>query len=154
MDAIKIAIMALISSILAYFQPIHDIMIVLAFVFVVDFGAGLLVDLIVNDDRIRIKKVLFATIFIALYVSIIASVFFIGDRMGDGKEALSVIKMLTYVFIYFYASNTLRNLCLLFPENKPLAFLYYFLGLQVVKRLPELAIFLGLTKKDNNNENN
>jgi hypothetical protein len=155
MDAIKLFLMTLISAILSYLQPIYAPIIVLTIVFFGDIAAGIAVDLVVNKDRIRIKKILFALLFVALYVSIIANTFIIGDHMGDQDESLKIVKILTYVFAYFYVSNTLRNLCTLFPNNKPLAFLYYWLGLQVVKRLPDLAKYLGLgTKKDTEDEKN
>lgn len=153
MDALKLFVMTLIGAILSYLQPIYAPMLVLGFAFLGDIAAGVAVDLVVNKDRIRIKKILIAMLFVALYASIIANTFIIGDYMGDHIEGLAVVKMLTYVFAYFYASNTLRNLCTLFPDNKPLAFLHYWLGLQVVKRLPDLARYLGLgTKKDNKDE--
>lgn len=150
MDALKLFVMTLISALLSYLQPIYAPMVVLSIVFFGDIAAGVAVDLVVNKDRIRIKKILFALLFVALYASIIANIFIICEHMGDQDEGLKLIKVLTYVFAYFYVSNTLRNLCALFPNNKPLAFLYYWLGLQVVKRLPDLARYLGLgTKKDN-----
>lgn len=156
MDAIKLSVITLISALLAYLQPIYAPVMVLTIVFLGDIVAGIAVDLAVNKDRIRIKKILFALLFVALYVSIIANTFIIGDHMGDQDESLKIVKMLTYVFAYFYVSNTLRNLCILFPNNKPLAFLYYWLGLQVVKRLPDLAKYLGLgtQRKENENEKN
>lgn len=144
MDTFKIFIMTLISAVLSYLQPIYAPIIVLGIVFFGDIAAGIAVDLVVNKDRIRTKKILFSLLFVALYASIIANTFIIGDYMGDKAEALKIVKVLTYVFAYFYVSNTLRNLCMLFPNNKPLAFLYYWLGLQVVKRLPDLARYLGL----------
>ena len=156
MDALKLFIMTFISAILAYLQPIYAPLLVLGIVFFGDIAAGVAVDLVVNKDRIRIKKILFAMLFVALYASIIANTFIISDHMGDRIEGLAVVKMLTYVFAYFYASNILRNLCTLFPDNKPFAFLYYWLGLQVVKRLPDLARYLGLgtPKKDKENDKN
>lgn len=153
MDAFKLFVMTLISALLSYLQPVSAPMVVLGLMFLGDIGAGVAVDLVVNKDRIRIKKILFALLFVALYASIIANTFIIGDHMGDKDESLKIVKMLTYVFTYFYASNTLRNLCLLFPKNKPLAFLYYWLGLQVVKRLPDLARYLNLGTPQKDKEN-
>lgn len=153
MDGIKLIITTALSALLAYLEPIYPPVIVLALVFAGDMMAGIAVDLLINRDRIRIKKIIFALLFVALYASIIANTFIIGDHMGDVSEALLLVKTLTYVFAYFYVSNTLRNFCLLFPNNKPLAFLYYWLGLQVVKRLPDLARYLNLgTKKNKDNE--
>lgn len=152
-DTLKIILVATIGSLYSYLEPIYNPMKVLAIVFFADIAAGVLVDLIRNNDRIRIKKFLIAVAFLALYFSIIASTYVIGEHMGDINEALFIVKTLTYVFSYFYVSNTLRNLRVLTPDNKQIAFLDYWLGLQVVKRLPDLAKYLGLGKdKEVNNE--
>lgn len=144
-DIIKISIVALLGSIYSYFEPVHNPMKVLALVFVGDILAGILVDIIINDDRIQIKKFLIAVAFLALYSVIIASVFVIGKLMGDMTEALIIVKSLTYVFASFYISNFFRNLKQLAPNNKPIAFLDYIFGLHIVRKMPELARFLGLT---------
>jgi hypothetical protein len=68
--------------------------------------------------------------------------------MGDADEALYFVKILTYVFSYCYFSNILRNMKQLAPGNRAIAFLDYFIGLQIVKRLPEVADFFGLNKKE------
>ena len=147
LDTLKIIIVAALGSLYSYLEPIYNPMKVLAIVFFADIVAGVLVDLIRNNDRIRIKKFLIAVAFLALYFSIIASTYVIGEHMGDTDEALLIVKTLTYVFSYFYVSNTFRNLRILAPNNKQVAFLDYWLGLQVVRRLPDLANYLGLGKQ-------
>ena len=155
-DIIKITITTALGSLITYLEPIYNPMFVLGYVFIADIIAGILVDLIKNDDRIRIKKFMIALAFLALYFVIIASTFIIGEKMGDIEEALFIVKTLTYTFTYFYVSNTIRNLKVLVPNNKPVSFLDYWLGLQVIKRLPELAAYLGMTNKnkDGNTEAN
>ncbi|NDW19819.1 hypothetical protein D0T53_13005 [Dysgonomonas sp. 216] len=152
LDTIKIILVAALGSLYSYLEPIYNPMKVLAIVFCADIVAGVLVDLIKNNDRIRIKKFLIAVAFLALYFSIIASTYVVGEHMGDIEEALLIVKTLTYIFSYFYISNTIRNLRLLAPQNKQIAFLDYWLGLQIVKRLPDLANFLGLSHKKQDNE--
>lgn len=147
MDAVKLFMSGLIGAIVTYLKPIYNPVTVLAFVFTLDILFGVMVDIILNKDRIRIKKFLISVAFLTLYLLIIASTFFIGKQMGDMNEALYIVKILTYVFSYFYVSNSIRNMRQLAPASKPLAFLDYFIGLQVIKKLPELALFLGLTEK-------
>lgn len=145
LDFIKISIIALLGSIYSYFKPVHNPMIVLSIVFVGDIIAGILVDIIRNNDRIQIKKFLIAVAFLALYSVIIASVFVVGKLMGDMDEALVIVKTLTYVFAAFYVSNFFRNMKQLAPNNKPIAFLDYIFGLHILKKMPLLARFIGLT---------
>lgn len=145
-DSIKIIFTTAFGALITYLEPIYNPIQVLTYIFFADILAGILVDIIRNNDRIRIKKVLISLAFLALYFFIIATTFFIGERMGDKEESLFIVKTLTYTFTYFYASNFFRNLKLLAPDNKPIAFIDYWLGLQVIKRLPDLAKYLGITK--------
>jgi hypothetical protein len=145
-DIIKISIITLLGALITYLKPIYNPVVVLIIAFVVDICAGVLVDLIRNDDRIRLKKFLISMAFLTLYSGIIAFTYIIGERMNDTPEALYIVKTLTYTFIVFYVSNIFRNLNLLIPNNKPVAFLNYFFGLHIIKKMPELAKFLGLKK--------
>jgi hypothetical protein len=149
-DTIKIIATSIIGGIITYLEPIYNPVTVLGFIFVLDIVFGILTDLIRNDDRIRPKKFLIAVSFLAMYLVIIASTYVIGERMGDATEALYFVKIFTYVFAYCYASNILRNMKELAPGSKAIAFLDYFVGLQIVKRLPEVAGFFELTKKQKN----
>ncbi len=153
MDTIKIILATLISGFIAYLQPVHNAMIVLTIVFSADIVFGILADIFVNKMRFSPKKSLFAFITVAIYLSIVSSVYIIGERMGDSIESLYVVKTLTYVFIYFYVSNSIRNLKLLFPNNRVFKFLDYLLGLEFLERIPALGSFL---EKENNDkkENN
>ncbi len=142
MDAIKIILATLIGGFVAYLQPVHNAMMVLTIVFVADIIFGISTDLFVNKLRFSPKKFMFSFITIAIYLSIVSSVYVIGEKMGDKKESLYVVKMLTYVFIYFYVSNSLHNLTQIFPSNRVFKFLDYVLGLEFVKRIPALGSFL------------
>ena len=153
-DSVKIFITGIFGAIITYLAPIYNPIMILGATFVLDIIFGILVDMIVNDDRIRIKKFLISIVFLAMYFIVIATTFFIGERMDDLDETLYIVKILTYVFAYFYGSNVIRNMRQLAPSSKPLEFLDYFLGLQIIKRLPELAKFLKLSsdKKYNNDD--
>ncbi|PXV60171.1 hypothetical protein CLV62_13019 [Dysgonomonas alginatilytica] len=149
MDAIKLFLITLLSAIVAFFEPIKNPVIVLFLVFAGDFIFGIMVDLFVNDDRLRIKKGIFALMFLFLYMSVIVLTFLIGFLMGDLEESLFIVKALTYVFTAAYVANTLRNICLLFPNNRVFAFLYHIFGLQILKKMPLLYNYI-FDKKDDN----
>jgi hypothetical protein len=146
-DAIKIMIAGIIGGLITYLEPLYNPITVLGYVFILDIVFGILVDIIVENDRIKIRKLLIAVAFLTMYFLVIASTYTIGERMDDAHEALYIVKILTYSFSYFYVANIIRNMRTLAPNSKPLAFLDYFLGLHVVKRLPDLARFLKLTNK-------
>ena len=134
-DIIKTAIMATVSGIYSYFQPIHSPMKVLLVFTLIDVVVGLITDINANGEKFRFKKFILAGIYALIYLSIIALIYFVGVMQGDLKEALQIVKITTYVFIGFYGVNILGNLTELFPNNRTLRFLYYIFGLEFTKRL-------------------
>jgi hypothetical protein len=141
-DLIKLFILGIISTIVSFLHPIQDAMFVLMFVFFGDMFVGIFADLIGKKDKFKAKKFMLAFASVAIYLSIMASVYIIGKKMGDTVEFLFIDKMITYVFIYFYIANILKNLKVLFTKRRPIFFLDFLLGLEFVKRIPSLDAFL------------
>ena len=148
-DAIKITLFTVCGAIAAYLKPLFDPMIVLSVLFVFDVFFGVATDIVVNKDRIRGSKLLSSVIMLALYCFVICLTYFVGEMMGDVEGSLFLVKSLTYTFVVFYAANILRNLKTLLPNSKSIAFLYFIFGLQILKRMPEIAEFLGFSKEKN-----
>jgi hypothetical protein len=138
MDTVKLTAVTAISSLFAYLEPLHGAMFVLVFVFFADMLIAIFTDLCINGKKFSPKKFLTAFFYVAVYLSIMASVYIIGERMGDGPESLFVDKATTYIFIYFYIVNIFKNLRLILPENRPIEFIEFSIGLEFVKRIPNL----------------
>ena len=102
---------------------------------------GFIADFIIKE-QFSPKKFIMAFYYLAIYLSIVASIYVIGEKMGDVNEALFIVKTTTYAFVYFYTSNILRNLKTTFPQNKAIAFLYFVVGFEFTKRIPGLSEFL------------
>ena len=153
MDVFKVFKATVISGLMAYLEPVYNPMTVLMFVFIPNMIFGLVADLFIKNNRFIPKKFIFAFFYVAIYLSIVASIYIIGERIGDVEESLFFVKMTIYVFVYFYITNSLRNLTIIFPKNKPIAFLYFAVGLEFTKRIPALSEFLKRDKTDNDNLN-
>ena len=141
-DVVKLTSATIVSALIAYIQPLHKAMFALLYIFIINMVFGILSDIIVNRKRLSTKKFMLSMAYAAIYLSVIVSVYVVGEKMGDVWEALFIDKTLTYVFIYFYVANIFKNLKALFPRNRPIAFLDYILHLEVLKRIPELHRFL------------
>jgi len=148
-DTIKLFLVTAISGLIAYIEPVHSAMVALIFVFSIDIVCGIFKVLFVCKKRIKPKKILASFIYVAIYLSIIASVYIIGVNMDDASEAIFVDKFITYVFIYFYITNILKNLKALVPKSKAISFLDYVFHLEMLKRIPNLSEYLN---KDKNKE--
>jgi len=115
---------------------------------------GIAADLLVNKGSdgkmIGFKGKKFALSFAsaAVYLSIMIGVYAVGEHMDDINESLFLDKIITYVFIFFYIGDILKNLKLLLPNSMPIAFLEFFFRLEFVKKIPHLEKFLNKQKSD------
>ena len=151
-DTIKLAVIGGISGLFAYLSPLHDAIRILLFLFFVDMIVAMIAEIIIQKKPFKPKKFMTAFIYVAIYLSIVASVYVIGEHMGDTEQALFVDKIVTYVFIYFYCASTLKNLRVIVPYNRPIAFLEFTLGLEFTKKIPNLDDFLRKEKEDKNKD--
>ena len=101
-----------------------------------------LAGLIAARERFSFKKFILAAGYLLVYLGIVVMVYAVGKYQDDTQEALYVVKVITYVFIYFYSSNILKNLHLLMPDNPVIRFLDYFIGLQFTRKVAWLEEFL------------
>lgn len=152
MDALKTAIATFISGIMAYMGPVQNAMFVLIIVFVIDIFFGVAAGVAVQGERFRFRKFILAAVYLLIYLGIVAVVYTIGEQMGDEEPALFIVKTVTYLFIYFYGANILKNLHLLFPANRAIKALDHILGLEFTKRLPWLEGFLQKEKENGKSE--
>ena len=107
-----------------------------------DILFGILAGLIAARERFSFKKFILAAGYLLVYLGIVVMVYAVGKYQDDTQEALYVVKVITYVFIYFYSSNILKNLHLLMPDNPVIRFLDYFIGLQFTRKVAWLEEFL------------
>lgn len=151
---IKATIVSLFSYLAAYFLPIGPFIVVIITAFILNFFAGLAAGFIVQNESFLFKKAIHTLIEVAIYMVIVASAFFIGDKMNDREAVLKGIYGVTYAFIYFYSVNILKNLRLLFPCSRGINFLYFILSLEFIKKIPFMGDFLKYEKQKNGQTNN
>lgn len=147
MDNIRGLIVCSLASLAAYFHPIQNVLIGIFWVFLLNFVFGLLAGLVRNKECFEFKKAFMCIIEACVFFVIIASVFFVGDYIGNKEGALQCVTSITYVLIYFYTVNIFKNLKLLFPNNKPIAFIHYVISIEFVTKIPYLDKFLKLESK-------
>ena len=83
-----------------------------------------------------------------MFYLIVGSVFLVGEKLNNINGALQCITGVVYAILYFYGTNTLRNLQKLFPDNKVVAFIYYVVSFEVVKKIPYLQQFQSNQNKE------
>ncbi len=146
MDLVKQLIVALLTGIMAYLSPLSGDLVSLISVFSLNFFAGLITDLLVNDSNFKFKKALQCFKEAAIFMMLVSAIYFIGDQKGNPQGALQCITFVTYSLLYFYSVNILRNLKQLCPEAtvgyKAVSFLYYIVSIEFAKYIPGLTNYI------------
>lgn len=150
----KNTIIGIFLAVLAYLRPLQGELSSLFLIFFLNFFVGYLSGMIANHEDFEIKKaarcVGEATVFFAFCTCIYA----IGKFKNQEQGALQCVSFVTYVVIYFYAVNIIKNLMKIFKGGTTpcmiFAFLYYVLRFKFIERIPYLKSYLNT--KDNNDE--
>lgn len=143
MENFKALFIGVLTGLAAYLNPISGDMVSMLAIFFLNFVFGLLAALFVVDEKFKFKKawscVKEATVFFAL----VCAIFFIGERKGNTEGAIQCVSFVSYSVFYFYGVNMLRNIKLLFPGNRTIAFLYDVASVEFAKKIPGLSSYLG-----------
>lgn len=139
-----------IASLVAYLSPIGNMVFCLTFVFILNFIVGLISSIRLDKEAFKLRKFLVCMLENMVYYVTVSSVFTIGEKMGNMDGALQCVSVITYSIIYFYTANLFRNLHKLFPNAKPIEFIYYVICFEFVKHIPYMENFL---KRESNGKN-
>lgn len=151
-EQVKNVLIGIVTAVLAYLKPIEGELWSLFLIFFLNFAFGYLSGMIANKEDFNFKKAFRcigeATVFFVLCTAIYA----LGRLKGQDDGALQCVSFITYTIIYFYGTNVLKNLKEIFrPSTTPwlvVAFLYYVLRFGFIERIPFLAAYLNLQRKD------
>jgi hypothetical protein len=137
-NTIKQIFIAILSSITAALTSVQATFAIMLIMFTADFFFGIISGWIVNGEGFRWKKGLVAGIALVIYASIAALAAIIGHLMDDITMAQYAVKAITYIYIYITGTNTLKNLCRIFPSIRLFHALYWLLSFEFARKFPEL----------------
>lgn len=154
----KNVIVGIIMAVLAYLQPIEGELWSLFLIFFLNFAFGYLSGMVANGEDFSIKKAFRCIGEATIFFVLCASIYMVGKFKNNEAGALQCVSFITYVIIYFYATNILKNLKKTFKEGTTpwmiVAFLYYVLRFKFIERIPFLADYMNLKNKGNENDDN
>lgn len=150
-EQVKSMIVGIIIAVIAYLEPIQGELRSLFMIFFMNFLFGYLSGMVANGEEWNNKKALRcvgeATVFCVLCTAIYA----IGRFKGQMSGAVQCVSFVTYVVIYFYGLNILKNCKKIFREGTApwhvVSMLYYILRLKFVEKVPFLADYLNTIEK-------
>ncbi len=141
-NTLRNLVVSTISMLLAYFAPVGNFVFVIFFVFLVNCVAGLIADIYANDERFRIKKFFRCLVETMVFYMIVVCIYTVGERMGNPAGAIQCITGVVYAVLYFYSVNVLRNVKEILPSSRAIAFLYYVVSFEMLKKVPFLENFV------------
>ena len=152
LEQIKNLIIGIVLAVLAYLKPIEGELWSLFLVFFLNFLFGYLSGMIANAEEWDFKKALRcvgeATTFFVLCTAIYA----IGRLKGQMSGAVQCVSFVTYLVIYFYGLNILKNCKKIFKQGTSpwhvVSVLYYVLRLKFVEQIPFLSEYLNTQEKN------
>lgn len=145
--SIKNLLVTLFSVTFAYFAPVRDMVFVIFFIFVINCVAGMVAGIVAKHERFNNRKFFHCLLETLVFYIIVLSIYVIGEKMKNMEGAMQCITGIVYAIIYFYGVNTLRNARKLFPNSRPLNFIYYVLSFEIVRKIPYLQQFIDNEKK-------
>jgi glucan phosphoethanolaminetransferase (alkaline phosphatase superfamily) len=155
-EQIKNVIISVILAILAYLEPIEAELQTLFLVFFLNFLFGYISGMVKGED-FSLKKALICVLHAAIFFVLCAAVYIVGRLKGQMAGAVQCVSFITYLVIYFYGLNILRNLKKIFKENTPpwhvVNTLYFILRFKFIEHIPYLSEYLDKQCEKTENHN-
>lgn len=133
MDTFKNMMLGAIAGMIAYLQPIEDSLFILGLIFTLNFVFGLIAGLRVNNESFYFKKAFRCVTECATITALIAAIYTIGEKSDDVDMCLTVTSYLIYLIAICYGQNIIRNIRIIFPDNRFFMILDYMLSAQWLK---------------------
>lgn len=144
----KVFLIVSFTSIANFYAPIFNFLYVIAVWATIDIVAGVLAD----HGRWIKRKFRRAFTLLIIYFTIIFLAYWTGIMMQESRESiLTFSSWISWVMIYYYVGNTLRNLNIRFPDSKTIAFLYWVVTVKFISKISFLEDFYN--SKQNKNMN-
>lgn len=138
-----------IASMLDFFAPIEHFIIVIPVIATIDMFWGLAAD----NLHFRKSKFFRAIVYLLIYLLILLVSFWVGIMMEQDKNSTkSFVSWITWVVVYCYALNILKNIRSVYPENKVIAFLYWVGAVKFLSKVNYLEEYMKSVKNKEEKE--
>lgn len=117
-EQIKNIIIGIVLAIIAYLEPIDGELKTLFLVFFLNFLFGYLSGMVKGED-FSLKKALVCIAHATVFFVLCGAVYVVGRLKGQMAGAVQCVSFITYLIMYFYGLNILRNLKKIFRDNTP-----------------------------------
>lgn len=138
-EQVKYIITLLLSSLLAMFHPLEDVMKGMLWLFVINGVIGLLAD-IFSGNKWSYKKACNFFIQCAVFFGVLLSLFAIGTYIHKHEEAMTCVSIISIIAVWVFSTNIFRNARNICTKGSSMYkffdILYYVASVQVVEKIP------------------
>lgn len=145
LDELKGVLLVIGSWLFSRLLPISDFMHGMLLLFIINFVFGVI------DDRLRgnswqWRKARTFFLHVMVFFIITACMCIVGFFLHNTEEAITGIRIMCVMAVWFYAVNILKNVCRILVNETPMwkffNFLYWVLSLKMVEKIPYLSEYL------------
>lgn len=144
----KVLFIVTVTSVANFYAPIFNYLYAIGAWSTFDIIAGLLAD----HGNWQKRKFLRAFLFLVIYFILILMAYWTGIMMKESEDSIRTFSSwISWVMIYYYIANTLRNLNSRFPDSKTIAFLYWVVTVKFISKINFLEDFYNSKQNKNTN---
>lgn len=151
-DKVKDIIIGVVLAILAYLKPIEGELSSLMIVFTLNFIFGYLSGMIAKGENFELKKAVVCIGHATVFFVLCAAVYVIGRFKGQMEGSVQCVSFISYLVLWFYGCNILKNLKLIFKKGTPpwyvVSFLYYLMRFKFIEKIPYLTAYLNYAERE------
>lgn len=144
-EQVKNVIVGILLAIIAYLEPIEGELQILFLVFFLNFLFGYLSGMVKGED-FSLKKAFVCVGHFCLFCVICAAVYIAGRLKGQMEGAVQCVSLITYLIMYFYGLNILRNCKKIFKEGtapwQVVNVLYFILRFKFIEQIPFIKDYI------------
>ena len=150
-ETLRAVVITLFAAIATYLDPIQGSLVGILALLLVNFAVGFVTGLIVQDENFSFKKFVCACGEGAFFLGILSFTYFLGEHNGNARETVLCISGITYIIIYCYSINILKNVKRWLIKDSPfkmfINMLYYILTVEFLKKFPAFEKYKNKTEE-------
>lgn len=128
-----------ITAFASILSPVKNVLYLLLISFVFNIITGIIADVHVNKSKFNLKKAFNAITQLAFYAVCVVFLDYGARLIEEPTIAVTAVKWLTYIVVYFYLTNIFKNARQVYPDNLAINFIYELLSTEIFDRLKSMV---------------
>ena len=108
--------------------------------------------MIAKGENFELKKAVVCIGHATVFFVLCAAVYAIGRFKGQMEGSVQCVSFISYLVLWFYGCNILKNLKQIFRKGTPpwyvVSFIYYLMRFKFIEKIPYLSDYLNYAEKE------